>query len=66
MDVHAQVTRATPATGKAISTAEAEAWCAKPLPKQDKQAYKSKNREATIVGFRLDDDDGQGTFRRPK
>ena len=53
-DVHAQVTRATPATGKANSTAEAEAWCAKPLPKQDKQTYKSKNREATIVGFRLE------------
>jgi hypothetical protein len=36
-DVHAQVTRTTPATGKAVSAAEAEAWCAKALPKQDKQ-----------------------------
>jgi len=36
-DVHALLTRATPATGKAVSAAEAEAWCAKALPKQDKQ-----------------------------
>ena len=37
-DVHAQVTRATPATGEAVSAAEAEAWCAKALPKQDKMS----------------------------
>jgi len=44
-DVHAQVTRATPATGIAISTAESEAWCAKPLPKQDKQTcYRAVGR----------------------
>jgi hypothetical protein len=36
-DVHALVTRTTPATGKAVSAAEAERWCAKALPKQDKQ-----------------------------
>ena len=68
-DVHAQVTRATPATGKAISTAEAEAWCAKALPKQDKQIYKSKNRERShhrIVAFRrLDDGTRTGNFPQP-
>jgi hypothetical protein len=36
-DVHALATHATPANGKAVSAAEAEAWCAKALPKQDKQ-----------------------------
>jgi len=30
-DVPALATRATPATGKAVSAAEAEAWCAKAL-----------------------------------
>jgi len=65
-DVHAQVTRATPATGKPISTAAAEAWCAKALPKQDKQTYKSKNHEATVVGFRrLDDGTQTGNFPPP-
>jgi hypothetical protein len=36
-DVPAPATRSTPATGKAVSEAEAEAWCATALPKQDKQ-----------------------------
>jgi len=49
-DVPALATSATPATGKAVSAAEAEAWCAKALPKQDKQTTMSKKREATIVG----------------
>ena len=31
--VPALATRATPATGKAVSAVEAEAWCAKALPK---------------------------------
>ena len=52
-----------------MSTAEAEAWCAKALPKQDKQTYKSKNREATVVGFRrldsLDDGTRTGNFPPP-
>ena len=68
-DVHSQVTRATPATGKAISTAEAEAWCATALPKQDKQTYKSKNRKRShhrIVAFRrLDDRTRTGNFPQP-
>jgi hypothetical protein len=45
-DVPALATRATPATGKAVSAAEG---CAKALPKQDKQTTMSKKREATSV-----------------
>jgi hypothetical protein len=60
-DVHAQVTRATPATGKAVSAAEAEAWCAKALPKQDKQTRFA--RTANVGVRRLDD--GTGNFRPP-
>jgi len=60
-DVHAQVTRATPATGKAVSAAEAEAWCAKALPKQDKQTRFA--RTANVGVRRLDD--GTGNFPPP-
>ena len=48
-DFLALATRASLTTVKAVSPAEAEAWCMKALPKQDKQTTTSAKRETAIA-----------------
>ena len=48
-DFPALAKRATQESGKTVSAAVAEAWCAKVLPKQDKQSTMSLKRKTTIA-----------------
>jgi hypothetical protein len=52
-NVPALATRATPMTGKAVSAANAEAWCAKALPKQDKQTRHHRRPDGWLTDREL-------------